>query len=1146
MIGRKWFKQVWVRCAVGIIVLQLAFPSALLAQVSLNLPLPGAMLPLSSAYNPVMLNGLTLNTDNPLAFDFIVNSGDTGLVGEELRAESDKLVKYFLTALTVPDEELWVNLSPYEKDRVIPDAFGVTAMGRDLLAQDYLLKQITSSLMNPAEPTGQDYWGAMRQRMRAMFGDQNQASNSMHKIWIVPEKAVVYEHGNTAYVMESHLKVMLEEDYFAYKAARTGGSDSVGGANAEVATVAMREVLLPEIEREVNSGEHFAPLRQIYNAVILASWFKDNLRESLLGQVYVDQHKTRGIESGEPEAVDAIYQRYLDAISAGLVDVIAEEYDPVAQDVVARKYFTGGAHLATEVEAVGYASRAMLAGLPEVGNASVNIVLGNGRSDASPAMTSVADREQLASIDIDSFPQSLQPTLVAIQRADGRFSGSVELGRLAAGGQVLEKQNIVSRGGRVRGSKAEEGVLLPGSIVSFVPLSEREIDLKLWQPFEVDGSVLEFPVEFNDGKEQAMARVYWNVNEGVLNLGISVPHIGTDLEFRESDINFRSLQNTLTAMDNQSKGVRTIDGFLREQLKSNFEEMRSFQQEMLRRLKSSIGEKLESRDLYRQVPGLFAPSDLSSEMQQLLGRIQSNPNDVQDGEIKRLNAVLLNLFYEGTFGIDASSNVTMSPSQMEGFISLISTRNKDVDYRLFGEEIADYFQSEREIEGRFREGSLRVLNSILNSTETVADFLNRFFDSFDVQRILGGAGFSAEIKSLLTRAQQGYSSFTRGEVVQLKRALLGAKYPIEIRDSDLFKASYSIDRYDIFRVRQLALWSRVVVEGVKVLAEGLGIKPSVMALASPELSFTAKAMDDDKRFFGFKRENESDFQERSVFEGVPTIMSRIRDPFEFHGNESINAYEAVAGKFFIVKTTAHDDVVADLREAAMRLDGVSGINSVPFSQDQELRTSTLGAYASQIGTFDQVWESLMRRVDANKNIVKQVVSRMVKQSLIEDESRDFSVDQLLKMMLSQNLLPEDVGLPTEGEVEGILSEIGMEQNVEGRWVPSKEFLDSLAGSPVDRAILAKKVGGVDLSRSVLDLDVRGDNAQMAVPTFEALPELMNNDGFTPVIIQIQPIVNLPLLLGLADEPANDHRYSASEDDSPISLPRRSRLDADRG
>ena len=93
-----------------------------------------------------MGRGITVHPENPLMFDFIVDGGESNLEGEELKTEADKLIKYFLASLTVPEEELWVNLSPYESDRIIPESFGLTEMGRDLLAQDYMLKQLTASL----------------------------------------------------------------------------------------------------------------------------------------------------------------------------------------------------------------------------------------------------------------------------------------------------------------------------------------------------------------------------------------------------------------------------------------------------------------------------------------------------------------------------------------------------------------------------------------------------------------------------------------------------------------------------------------------------------------------------------------------------------------------------------------------------------------------------------------------------------------------------------------------------------------------------------------------------------------------------------------------------------------------------------------
>ena len=39
--------------------------------------------------------------------------------------------------------------------------------------------------------------------------------NTYNKVWIVPDKAVVYDMGDTALIGETHLKVMLEEDYLA-------------------------------------------------------------------------------------------------------------------------------------------------------------------------------------------------------------------------------------------------------------------------------------------------------------------------------------------------------------------------------------------------------------------------------------------------------------------------------------------------------------------------------------------------------------------------------------------------------------------------------------------------------------------------------------------------------------------------------------------------------------------------------------------------------------------------------------------------------------------------------------------------------------------------------------------------------------------
>ena len=90
----------------------------------------------SNPFDPVMIKGINLYPKDPLRFDFIVGKGDSKLEGKAFKSQANQLIKYFLAALTIPKDQLWVNLSPYEKNRIIPQALSKTDMGRDLLAQD--------------------------------------------------------------------------------------------------------------------------------------------------------------------------------------------------------------------------------------------------------------------------------------------------------------------------------------------------------------------------------------------------------------------------------------------------------------------------------------------------------------------------------------------------------------------------------------------------------------------------------------------------------------------------------------------------------------------------------------------------------------------------------------------------------------------------------------------------------------------------------------------------------------------------------------------------------------------------------------------------------------------------------------------------
>ena len=149
----------FIHIVISIVFLANTFGPVPFAQAQeLRLPQPGVMVHLSPEFTPTHLQGITIHPDNALQFDFLIHRGDQELEADQKKEEYKKLVKYFLTSLTIPDEDQWVNLSPYEKDRIIKDDFGKTEMGRDLLAEDYLLKQITSSLIYPEDGLGKKFW----------------------------------------------------------------------------------------------------------------------------------------------------------------------------------------------------------------------------------------------------------------------------------------------------------------------------------------------------------------------------------------------------------------------------------------------------------------------------------------------------------------------------------------------------------------------------------------------------------------------------------------------------------------------------------------------------------------------------------------------------------------------------------------------------------------------------------------------------------------------------------------------------------------------------------------------------------------------------------------------------------------------------
>lgn len=315
------------------------------------------MLFLSSAFNPPVLKGLKVYLQEPLRFDFILDPGQENDPSQEkTKKAAEKLIKYFLASLTIPEEDLWVNLSPYEKDRIIPETFGRTQMGRDLLEEDYILKQLVASLLYPEGETGKRFWQKVYALAQEKYGTTDIPVDVFNKVWIVPEKAVVYENtkAGEVYITDSRLKVLLEQDYLATelnsaqaKIVRDSGrqpleeKESVAGAQ-DIARSVLRDVVIPVLEKEVNEGGNFALLRQVYQSLILATWYKRKIKRSLLASVYVNRRKIAGINIAGLNAAEEIWQRYADSFRKGTHDLVVEQGSLYSDEVTVRRYFSGG------------------------------------------------------------------------------------------------------------------------------------------------------------------------------------------------------------------------------------------------------------------------------------------------------------------------------------------------------------------------------------------------------------------------------------------------------------------------------------------------------------------------------------------------------------------------------------------------------------------------------------------------------------------------------------------------------------------------------------------------------------------------------------------------------------------------------------
>ena len=245
---------------------------------------------------PPRLFGIAVRPSDPnWVLPFFTKSGNE-IPYEDWQREKQKLLGYFNVVLAVPGEDMHVNLSGFTKGQMMPANLARTDLGRVLAEQDCQLKRLTASLLHPRRPGGCAFWE--RVETLAREAGKRGSLEMWQKVWIVAGSATMnekaagerYDHPLPpgyeirpedwfGHLSECSLRVMCETDYLALEKRSEQSQLSVGPADPfhEQAMDVFRETILPELEVEVNKGSHFAPLRQVYDAVALAKWYRERV-----------------------------------------------------------------------------------------------------------------------------------------------------------------------------------------------------------------------------------------------------------------------------------------------------------------------------------------------------------------------------------------------------------------------------------------------------------------------------------------------------------------------------------------------------------------------------------------------------------------------------------------------------------------------------------------------------------------------------------------------------------------------------------------------------------------------------------------------------------------------------------------------------
>ncbi|MEW5895223.1 MAG: hypothetical protein AB1650_05660, partial [Candidatus Omnitrophota bacterium] len=423
----------------------------------------------------------------------------------------------------------------------------------------------------------------------------------------------------------------------------------------------------------------------------------------------------------------------------------------------------------------------------------------------------------------------------------------------------------------------------------------------------------------------------------------------------------------------------------------------------------------------------------------------------------------------------------------------------------------------------------------LTSSEELVDYLNQKLDTMSTIASLNKTSdqygpFKTEIQTIIAQASPDRAMLTEDGTEVFPTSLLNTDWETASLELKAALRAHA-DRVLSQTADELeALWTEVVIQGNILAVADKGVPEAAKKLIEngkemAEIAQSLAASEDE--FTGLLGNSlEGAVISWNIPNNVQLLVSNTELlTFAISGNpnqvdQRVRTILASIGKLRstldLVKNFSRDDIRIGESTIGGKVRHFLILDSQESEKFSSVKTISLG-------------DAAMLTESADDDSASEVAADMVRSDVLRTMERfrpEITDDELLeeinyhygRLSNDQSVTP-DRYFPY---LKDMLNQMAVIANDNGSWEQYEPFESTL------RTIIdtATNVGGIDLNPEYLDLKIKRDGNGIPLPMPQQSIEQLRQqiDGFLPVIINVTPIQNLPMMLGLEVEPdENENR-----------------------